>query len=99
MVSASLFPFAVLVQCRTHAERLTIFGGDQLLARSPSTMRNTPFGGDILESGISVNRPTGWSLALHQLITPQIDHFGKSRFWRELTPQFLMVEGVAPCRE
>jgi len=35
---------------------------------------------------------------LHELITPQIDHFDESRFWRDLTPQFLMVEGVGPCR-
>ena len=35
---------------------------------------------------------------LHELITPQIDHFDESRFWRDLTPQFVMVEGVGTCR-
>jgi len=35
MVYASLFPFAVLVQCHTHAERLTVFGGHQFNTLSP----------------------------------------------------------------
>jgi len=70
-----------------------------LLAPSPSTIRNTRFGGDIPESGISVDRPTGRSFALHELITPQIDQFEESRFWRDLTPQFLMVEGVGPSSD
>jgi len=35
---------------------------------------------------------------LHELITPEIDQFDESRFWRDLTPQFLMVEGVGPSR-
>jgi len=67
-----------------------------LLAPSPSTIRNTRFGGDISGLGISVDRPTVRSFALYELITPQIDQFVESRFRRDLTPQFLMVEGVGP---
>ena len=31
-----------------------------------------------------------------ELTTPQIDYFDASRLWRDLTPQFLTVEGVGP---
>ena len=72
-----------------------------LLAPSPSTIRNTGFGGrgEFPDPVTTVDRPTGRSFALHELITPhQIDHFDESRFWRDLTPQFLMVERVGgPC--
>ena len=40
--------------------------------------------------------PADRAFALPELITPQIDHFDESRLWRDLTPQFLMVEGVGP---
>jgi hypothetical protein len=43
---------------------------------------------------ISVDRPTGRSFALHKLITPQIDQFVELRFRRDLTPQFVVVEGL-----
>jgi len=45
---------------------------------------------------MSVDRPTGRCFALHELMTPQIDQFVESRFRRDLSPQFLMVEGVGP---
>jgi hypothetical protein len=45
----------------------------------------------------TVDRPTDRAFALPDLMTPQIVHFEQSRFWRDLTPQFLMVEGVGPC--
>ena len=46
---------------------------------------------------VDVDRPTGRSFALDELTTPQIDQFDESRFWRDLTPQFLyMVEEVGP---
>ena len=50
-------------------------------------------------SGISVDRPTGRSFALHELITPQIDQSVESRLRRDLIAQFLMVEGVGPIKD
>jgi hypothetical protein len=47
--------------------------------------------------GTNVDRQTGRAFALPELITPQIDHFEESRFWGDLIPQFLMVEGVGSC--
>jgi len=49
-----------------------------------------------LDLGTTVDRPAGWDFALHELITPQIDHFEESRFWRDLILQFRMVDGVGP---
>jgi hypothetical protein len=56
------------------------------------------FGGDI--SGFAaICRPTNRPVSRwHELITPQIDHFDESRFWRDVTPQFRMAQRVGPCR-
>jgi hypothetical protein len=68
-----------------------------LLAPSPSTIKETRGLEEISpDPRISVDRPTGRSFALHELVTPQIDGFDESRFWLDLAPQFLMVEGVGP---
>jgi hypothetical protein len=44
--------------------------GILLLAPGPSTIRNPRFWGDVPDLATNVDRPTGRSLALHELITP-----------------------------
>jgi len=49
------------------------------------------------DPGTTDGPPADRAFALPELITPHINNFDKSRCWRDLTPQFLMVEGVGPC--